>query len=209
VHRLAVRVLCIAVSLLVASAVSACSSSAQSTEPEEPVSTEPTADVLQFGPVYNVEDISDPLVAKTVEGAVTTGTPVSAEIRGYLVDWVIRSQPDEATGAVTIQEVVVMKDGSAYRISPHMRPAAGLGQQPGTRVEPEPQVEARAREAAVDAAHSVVSQAAPEFSSVTPAVYNYLVRIHLADGTAVDVWVDPDVGEDRFFYGIGLEPLDM
>ncbi|MDO9107709.1 MAG: hypothetical protein Q7U89_01785 [Coriobacteriia bacterium] len=203
-NRYAARGVMIVGSLLLAAVATACSASTPVAESSQAVSSETPANVLQFGPLYTVEDVPDPVVARTLEGAETTGAPaVSAEIRGYLVDWVIPSE----TG-MAIKELAVMKDGTSYRLPSMMRPAAAFGQQAPARLEPESSAEARVREAAVAVAHEAVKDMAPQFSSATPVVFNYLVRINLADGTVVDVWVDPDVGGNRFFYDIVLERLD-
>lgn len=174
------------------------------TSPEGPeVSADETAttaaQVLEFGPVYMLGETGDPVVAKTLESVATTGAPVvSAEIRGYLVDWV--HQDGDTT---SIRELAVMKDGTLYTLSPYMRPAAGLEMQAPERLGPEPAPESASREAAVTAADTIVRQMYPDMSG-DPVVYNYLIRIHLADDTSVDVWVDPDVGNGRLFYDIGL-----
>jgi hypothetical protein len=170
----------------------------------------------QFGPVYPVAHLgdADPLVAQAVAGDAapaqakyrsymtsSTGSPaVSAEIRGYLVDWVIRKG-----NMSNIVEAAVMKDGTVYRLAGRLvRPAAGLGMQARPRLTPESVREARARTVAVSFARRWVARAFPQFTSLAPVVYDYLVRIHRADRTSTDVWVDPDVGGGRFFYGIEL-----
>lgn len=169
--------------------------------------------VLQFGPVYTVKQIGDPVVARTVRGdaidpyhlrsfSKTPKAPaVSAEIRGYLVDWAIRD-----VSSSTIYELAVMKDGTLYRLS-GQRPAAAFGAVPPARLTPEPAAEAKARIAAVAVARAAVAKRFPAFAAVVPVVYNYLVRIHRTDGTSTDVWVDPDVYFGRFFYNIGLRKL--
>jgi hypothetical protein len=130
----------------------------------------------------------------------STGSPaVSAEIRGYLVDWVIRKGTSS-----NMAEAAVMKDGTVYRLAGHWRPSAAFGKQAPARLTPESAPEARARSAALSSAQRWIAKASPQFASVAPAVYNYLVRIHRADGTSTDVWVDPDVGGGRFFYGVEL-----
>lgn len=161
--------------------------------------TAAVAPVLEFGPVYALGEVDDPVVAKTLESIATTGAPaVSAEIRGYLVDWV--HQDGDTT---SIRELAVMKDGTLHTLSPYMRPAAAFGSRAPERLGPEPAPEAAAREAAVTAADTAARQMYSEMSG-DPVVYNYLIRIHRADDTAVDVWVDPDVGNGRFSYDIGL-----
>ncbi len=152
--------------------------------------SEDASDTLEFGPVYSAQSFSDPVVEKTVQGARKKGKVVSAEIRGYLVDWVDSG----------IVEFVVMKDGNAYRLGGFTRPAAAFGRKAPKRVEPEPQRELRARKRALTRAHEVVSAIYPKFASVDPSVYNYLVRIHYKGGSHDDIWVDPDVGQGRFFY---------
>jgi hypothetical protein len=188
-------------------ALSACGSASPS----------PTA-ALEFGPVYPLERLTDPLVANTVLGdaldldhmrsrSKTSSSPaVSAEIRGYLVDWVIVKLNTATRRESTMMEFVVMKDGTLYRFSSYMymRPSAAFGQVPPPRLGPEPAAEAKVRIAAVAAAQAAVAKLHPRFAKVTPVVYNYLVRIHRADGSSTDVWVDPDVGYGRFFYGLGL-----
>ena len=156
----------------------------------------------EFGPVYAIGEVDDPVVARTLEGAETTGSPaVAAEIRGYLVDWV-----HEATDTTRIREIAVMKDGGMYELRTWSRPAAAFNSIPPARLEPESAEEAAAREAAVAIADAYVRETDPEMSGA-PVVYNYLIRIYRADNTTVDVWVDPDVGNGRFFYGIDLAPI--
>ncbi len=175
-----------------------------------------SAAALEFGPVYPLERLTDPLVANTVLGdaldldhmrsySKTSSSPaVSAEIRGYLVDWVIVKLNTAPRRESHMVELVVMKDGALYRFSSYMRPSAAFGQVPPPRLGPEPAAEAKVRIAAVAAAQAAVAKLHPRFAKVTPVVYNYLVRIHRADGSSTDVWVDPDVGHGRFFYGLGL-----
>lgn len=85
--------------------------------------------VLEFGPVYSVKRLTDPLVARTVQQdaidtydqkpklKISSAPATNAEIRGYLVDWV---------HGVTMVERAVMKDGSLFTV-PGMRPAAASG----------------------------------------------------------------------------------
>lgn len=186
--------------------LAACTQSRQAERPKpqsEPSSVIDSTDALRYGPVYSVRAVKDPVVAKTLKGAETTGTPViSAEIRGFLVDWVIKESSDSAS----IRELAVMKDGSVYNIG-MMRPSAAFGVKAPARLTPESAQEARARKASLLAAQKAVSKIDPKFAKVKPIVYNYLVRFNRKDGSSVDVWVDPDVGEGRFFYGIELRSM--
>ncbi len=171
------------------------------TAPVRPPTSRATAarEPLHFGPVYPVGRVTDPLIAKTLRLARKRKSPaVSAEIRGYLVDWTMPTGNGRA-----IREVAVMKDGSLYRLMPFERPASAFGAKPRRRLGPEPGTESRARVAALKAAHTEVARNS-EFASVKPVVYNYLVRIHYADGKQVDVWVDPDVYPGRLFYKVEL-----
>ena len=201
------RLATLAAAAALAMALSACSASAPVRHSAGPASVEPTVTALRFGPVYPVHGISDPLVAKVLEGVeATSALPVSAEIRGYLVDWVISTET-ESTRSSAIREFVVMKDGGIYRTG-MWRPAAAFGMQAPARLEPEPLTEARAREAAVAAADAHVKSIDETFASVAPVVYNYVVRVRYANGIAIDVWVDPDVGGERFFYDVEIAPVD-
>lgn len=180
--------------------VFACAIRPPSLTPGSSPSAQPAPARLAFGPIYTVSDISDPLVAKAVAAAQLT-EPVSAEIRGYLVDWV-----QGAESSTTIVELVVMKDGSIYRLSPFMRPAAALHARLRARLSPEPPWEARMRALAVLRANDAFRRSHPAFVSAKPTVWNYLVRIHQRNGKFVDVWVDPDVGRGRLFYGVTMKP---
>jgi hypothetical protein len=62
-----------------------------------------------------------------------------------------------------------------------------------------------ARLAAIADAQEQVAREHPQFATVKPEVYGYLVRMRRIDGPVVDVWVDPDVGDGRFFEGVPLE----
>lgn len=167
-------------------------------------STNESTAVMQYGPVYSVRTVKDPVVIKTLKGAEKTDTPViSAEIRGFLVDWVINESTDHAT----MRELAIMKDGSLYSVPMH-RPSAAFGAMAPSRLTPEPPREARARKASLVAAHKAVAKMYPPFASVKPIVYGYLVRLHHKDGSNVDVWVDPDVGHQRFFYNIRLNKVE-
>jgi hypothetical protein len=161
----------------------------------------------RFGPVYLVGHIGDPLVAATVrrvqaqrKGARITG----AEIRGYLVDWVL-----ETSDSLMIDEVAVMKDGTIYNFSrrvpgttrepPFERPSAYFGS-PAARLSPEPAREARARLAALAAAGAIERKTDAPMAKSNPLVFDYLVEVHRADGSVVDVWVTPDVAANGFDY---------
>lgn len=188
---------------IAAAAMLAACGRAPSTPATTQAPTRITTPQLQFGPVYPAPQIPDPLVASTVSGVPATRTPVvSAEIRGYLVDWVIR----RGNGS-SIWEMAVLKDGTHHRL-PYMRPAAAFGAVPPPRLSPEPPAEAQAREAAVASATAWVVTYRPQFAAMKPVVYNYLVRVHYAGGSTTDVWVDPDVSRGRFFYGVRLAPID-
>ena len=150
---------------------------------------------FEFGPVYSTESITDPLVEKAVQGAEKEGKVESAEIRGFLVDWVIR----DTSRSASMVEFVVMKDGNAYRRGGFGRPAAAFGRKAPKRLGPEPLREAEVREQALTRAHEVVSAIYPKFASVDPAAYNYLLRIYYKDGSHDDIWVDPDVDQVTFF----------
>lgn len=200
-HRL--RLLGVAAAVAITTVALGAAACAQS--PSAPAVSSSTSGMttvrLRFGPAYPASRVPDPLVAATLQGAkATTSAAVSAEIRGYLVDWVVR-----AGNASTIKEFAVLKDGSMYRL-PGMRPAAAFGAGAPPRLGPEPAGEAKVRLAALASADAVVrKQPGPTFAA--PVVYNYLVRITHADGSSTDVWVDPDVGRGRFFYGVTLKPL--
>lgn len=186
-----------------------CGRSAQTTASR----TKSVAPTLGFGPVYRAANVTDRLVAKTLRlakktRAMSAANPrvlqraeaggasfVSAEIRGYLVDWV---------GPGMVYELAAMKDGGLYRLDPGMRPSAAFGRVPPARVRPESDTERKAREAAVAFATRAVNKSRPQLASAKPVVYNYLVRIHRANGSVFDVWVDPDVNSGRVFYRIRL-----
>jgi hypothetical protein len=141
----------------------------------------------------------DPLVAATVTGieAQKPGPAVtSAEIRGYLVHWVVRVPPAGGTRLV----LASLKDGSLYTVpgGPHNFDNIPVP----ARLSPESSAEAEARLAVVTAASKAVETTNSVLSG--PVIDNYLVRVHRADGSRVDVWVDPDVGHGRFFYDVPL-----
>ncbi len=173
-------------------AVAMCTSACSSTPP-------------QFGPVYTVGSISDPLVAEVIKQDATSGsTPATttahssasgAEIRGYVLDWVFND---------TMVEYVVMKDGAVYSM-PFVR---GSGARPRTRIGPEPEVEVRSRESAIVSARATLEAVRPDLPSVDPYIYSYIVRIHRVDGSTSDVLVQPDVAPDTLDYGLRLEPID-
>lgn len=158
---------------------------------------------LEFGPVYPVDKVSDPLVAETIkqdaigevkQASGTANSPATgAEIRGYLIDWV--------TGNALL-EYAVLKDGSVHSI-PDVR---GSGARPSVRLEPEPAAEAVARESAVVSARFTVEWLKPEFANIEPFVYSYIVRIHRKDGSSSDVWVQPDVSPTKMDYRVRLGP---
>lgn len=167
-----------------------------------PSETEASA-VLRFGPVYRVGLPMDPVVAAALRGASVTDA-VSAEIRGYLVDWAVSEGGGVSQGGgKTIYELAVMKDGGLYRTET-WRPAAAWDETPPARLVPESAEEALLRGAALGVAHAIVARSRPVFARAKPIVWNYLVRIRRSNGTAVDVWVDPDVRKDRFDYGVRL-----
>jgi hypothetical protein len=167
---------------------------------------------LSFGPVYPVAHLTDPVVARTIKGDAiddiyharrqgkSNAPVVSAEIRGYLVDWV---GPTSRRNGTAILEYAVMKDGTVYQMGGRPSTEFGGGAPPA-RLMPESANEARLRMAALAAAQREVDKLNPQFAKVSPVVYNYLVRIHRTGGATTDVWVDPNVGFDRFFYGSGL-----
>lgn len=163
--------------------------------------TKKTTNKLRFGPVYSVQNVEDPVLSKTLENVQTTGETITgAEIRGYLADWVITKGR-----STSIWELVVMKDGSLYRFDMMMRPAAAFGQKAPPRLTPESNQEAKAREAALNAAHRELVRKYPAYKSVRPVIYNYLVRVRCVDGINIDVWVDPDVDPRRLFYNVELQ----
>ncbi len=151
-------------------------------------------DRLEFGPVYSVQQLADPVVEKAVQSVEITGTIVSAEIRGFLLDWYIQ----ETSSSESILEYAVMKDGSLYRRAGMHRPSAAFGWVPPARLRPESSREANARNTALAAAHDFIAKRHPDFASVDPLVYNYLVRIHRKETSHVDIWVDPD-GSKTFY----------
>lgn len=164
----------------------------------------------QFGPVYEVGEISDRIVEKVLEGAEKpTSLVKSAEIVGYLVDWTIR-QADE----VSIRETIVMKSGGLFdnplqANKPMHRPRAAFGKNPPTRIAPESAAEARAREAALAAARENLKRVDknPAFAKKsTPLVFGYLVRIHRRDRSSYDVLVDSD-GTGQRIVGSNYKPL--
>lgn len=148
-------------------------------------SDEQKSDKSRFGPVYPVLAISDPVIAQAVRSAQTTGAPVvRAEIRGYLVNWVIK----ETSSSTTIREFVVMKDGSLYRDNEKRpRPYGAFSKGAPPRLTPESKREAQSRKAALAAAHLTITKIAPTFASAEPAVYFYIVRIHRKDGSSADI----------------------
>ncbi|TLM65661.1 MAG: hypothetical protein FDZ70_10960 [Actinobacteria bacterium] len=185
---------------VLAAALTGCSA------PELTVGEIPQSVPLRFGPTYRLPQVEDVLVAQTLKGVPTTSSPaVRAEIRGFLVDWTTRT-PD---GGAWIREFAVMKDGSLYTITPRMRPSAAFGHLPAERLGPESEQEAAIRMSAIASADASVIAAYPDMGNPPPVIYGYLVRIHRADGTAIDVWVDPDVAEGRFFYDIQLRPATL
>ncbi len=204
-YRLLVRIILIGAILWGSLTLAGCaqSNSVKQRQTKSGISAKSRPTVMRYGPVYPVRKVKDPLVAKTIKGAAATGSPVvSAEIRGYLVDWVIR----ESSTSASITELAVMKDGSAYRIR-QTRPSAAFGNMAPSRLTPEPAREAKARKAALAAVQKVVAKKNPKFASVKPIIYNYLVKIHHKDGSSVDVWVDPNVARGRFLYNVGLVKL--
>ena len=179
--------------------------------PSPPHSTANTSSALpHFGPVYPAAHISDPLVAKVVQldandpttiarpSGISTSPAVSAEIRGYLVQWPVRNKK----GIVLTARRVVMKDGTTYSMPQAGSPLIG----PEPRVAPEPASEASARTTAVSMALRAVVAKDPEFAKALPGFDAYLVRIHRADGSTTDVWASPDLG-GAFWYNVKLVPV--
>ena len=65
---------------------------------------------------------------------------------------------------------------------------------------PEPARERRARIAALAAAGVIVRKTDPPMAKSHPVIFDYLVEVHRAEGSAVDVWVTPDVAANGFDY---------
>lgn len=198
---------------LLASPLGGCSATEAGSQPT--ASSEESTQGPAFGPVYEADETSDGLIAETIRidaedpygsksssSTISTAPAVSAEIRGYLVDWMTGENPPHAR-----LELVVLKDGSILRI-PDMRPAGGWGVTPSERLGPEPDVERTVRDAVVEAADNWVKSEYSECATATPVVYNYLVRIHRSDGSFSDVWVDPQPDPGRMFYDVTLRPVE-
>jgi hypothetical protein len=177
-HRFISQVFIISAALWITVSLSGCGQSVSLGEAKPP-----------FGPVYSVESVNDPIVAKALKGVKKTDPAVAgAEIRGFLVDWVIR-KGDESQ----IREFAVMKGGSLYwaDFGGTGRPSAAFGNTAPARLTPESITEAKARKTALATASRAVAKLDPTFTSVKPVVYSYLVRIHHVDNTFIDVWVSP------------------
>ncbi len=170
-----------------------------------------SAPAPSFGPVYPAAKITDPLVALAVRkdagdprsigrpSGVSTSTAVSAEIRGYMVEWSSRQK-----NVRSALRLAVMKDGTTYVILNYDVFSPLIGPEP--RLTPESATEANARTAAVSAAQRLVATKYPQLAKTVPGFDGYLVRIHRADGSITDVWVSPGL-EGAFWYNVELRPL--
>ncbi|TLM71585.1 MAG: hypothetical protein FDZ70_08850 [Actinobacteria bacterium] len=159
----------------------------------------PARETLSFGPVYPVGTTTDGVIAATLMYAETTGAPVATvEIRGYVVDMMVPFGDSGRHG----REVVVMKDGSLWRLRGILKPLSFWRSVP-TRHKPESAEEAQAREGAVAAARSVIATQGSGLASATPEIFAYIVRFGRSDGSCTDVYVDPDVGPNM---GIWYDP---
>lgn len=139
-------------------------------------------------PVYEKKP-TDRLLAEVFD---ETGA-YRAEIVGYIVDF--QPVPRPKSGA-WIRELVVDKNGERYlQVGGHHRPYAAFGHPPRPRIEPESEVERRARERAVARARKTVGA---KDGPVDATVYAYVVRVWIPDGTSGDIIVDNDgsVGHD-------------
>lgn len=138
---------------------------------------------LQFGPKYPLGNVPDLIVAKMIKDAKNKfDTSIkSAEIRGYLVDWI-------GDGIV---ELAVMKDGTLHNIN-QMNPSAAFGNKPSNRLKPEPGWEAKARKDSLAAAQILLGKIHPRHASVKPTIYYYIVKVYFTDGSSKIAWVEPD-----------------
>lgn len=131
----------------------------------------------------------------------------AASIVGYVVDFKPRPQPKNGAW---IREFVIDKDGERYvRVGGHHRPYAAFGHPPAARVEPESAAEGSARERAVAVAMKAVGA---ESGPTDAAVYAYVVRVSIFDGTSGDIIVgnDGSVGYEpghRYVPQLTLQPF--
>ncbi len=149
------------------------------------------------------------MIDGTIKGFEATGTPVAPEIKGYLVDRVIRSSYPDGGREMSAVEFVVMKDASMYRQGGRpFRPASAFGTKPAPRLKPESPPEADARESALARVHQEVAELYPKYTDVEPEVFAYLVRLDLVDGSSVDVMVGPSGDERSHIYDRPLIKVD-